>query len=380
MGKNKDFIGQSDSWASWLQRIKEIIDGDRAFWGWTLMTFASSFIAPIKSILGLPLTIILFTGAGAAIFLIVSLLWKEFNHKRELKKEEEISDIKLNCDRAKKIDGILIRATNSKPAEQIQLYNHVMVLTRDFPEIKKQRTIEVARKVCGENVTQEQQSTIYTLLEKYEPFRDKVNELLATKGLEAIKKNLLSKQSVEFLSSITDEDLEILKRQFRYVLRLPHLDVSQDLGIYNYDLSIDDKYDLGIGDNLQNILLKENGLIHLESYYLRFFGDVWIGEIDSRAGFYKINGSHVIGDIDSKKRWNLQIETKVENAQEHQILFRNYACLSQIGIEIFNLLKDELEPTPSEYLNKLVEYLAKFYPAVTFTLMEKTQLLENDNS
>jgi hypothetical protein len=120
---------------------------------------------------------------------MVSLLWKAFYDNKEVKKEETISDIKLNYNSAKEVDEIMISATNSKPFEQIQLSNQVMVLIRDFPEIKKQRTIEVARKICGENVTQAQQSTIYTLLEKYEPFRNKVvNELLAIKGLAAIKK------------------------------------------------------------------------------------------------------------------------------------------------------------------------------------------------
>lgn len=396
MGKNKDFIGQSDSWASWLQRIKEIIDGDRTFWGWTLMTFVSSFIAPIKSILGLPLTIILFTGAGAAIFLIVSLLWKEFNHKRELKKEEESSDIKLNCDRAKEIDGILIRATNSKPVEQIQLYNQAMILMRDFPEIKKQRTIEVARKFCGENVTQEQQSTIYTLLEKYEPFRDKVNEILATKGLEAIKKNLLSKQSVEFLSSITDKDLESLKKQFKYVLKIPHEDdksdvSSQDLAIWLFE-----------NDNtkIQNLLIRERGLFLLESYHIKFYGNVWLGEGTRISTYILKNSLDIIDNIDSNGLFKIQIAIKEkeqpkkgqlatlhspltgseDETHKSKVQFAAYVCLGDMGMEIFNLLKDELEPTPSEYLNELIVFWSKANPQFDFKLISEPKLITDDNT
>lgn len=143
-------------------------------------------------------------------------------------------------------------------------------------------------------------------------------------------------------------------------------------GIYSYHLSDN--------DNLQNILLKEDGLIHLESCSLRFYGDVWIGENGSRSSYYKINDSHVTSDIDGKGRWNLQIGTKAENSKEQQISFQAYSCLSQIGIEIFNLLKDEIEPTSSEYLNNLVEHWSKIYPTATFKLVEKTHLLENANS
>lgn len=279
--------------------------------------------------------------------------------------------MKADFEKESEIVKFISMASLTNPNEEAIFSTKLMMFAALMPEAKRSLVEQVAKTRIGENATQSQKSAIHTLLGRFDPFSEKVNSLIP-RILEAIKNKSISKQSVEFLSSISDEDLEILKRQFRYVLRLPHLDVSQDLGIYNYELSKD--------DNLQNILLKENGLIHLESCSLRFYGDVWIGENGTRSSYYKINGSHVIGDIDSKKRWNLQIETKAENPKEQQIFFHSYTCLSQIGMEVFNLLKDELEPIPSEYLNKLVEYLAKLYPTVTFKLMEKTQLLENDNS
>ena len=314
-------------------------------------------------------------------FLLISCLWvallilvdryKLAKQRRKNEKECNQHQTKEDSTQKQEIIRLISIAPLGNTMEQASLSMRLEMLAPLMSESTRSLVEEIARTKIGENATQSQKSAIRSLLEGLDPFSKKVNSLIP-RILEGIKNRSISKQAIVFLSSITDDDLEILKRQFRYVLCLPHLDVSQDLGIYNYDLSIDDK--------LQNILLKENGLIHLESCSLRFFGDVWIGENGSRSSYYKINGSHVIGDIDSKKRWNLQIETKVENAQEQQILFHAYTCLSQIGIEIFNLLKDELEPTPSEYLNKLVEYLAKLYPTVTFKLMEKTQLLENDNS
>lgn len=385
-------IDISDSIASWLQRIF----GDKIFAGGTIMSFAASFLAPMISTFGLAATVILITGLGSSTFLLLSLLRKELSYKRELKKEEEISDIKLNCDRAKEIDGILIRATNSKPVEQIQLYNQAMILMRDFPEIKKQRTIEVARKFCGENVTQEQQSTIYTLLEKYEPFRDKVNELLATKGLEAIKKNLLSKQSVEFLSSITDKDLESLKKQFKYVLKIPHEDdksdvSSQDLAIWLFENG---------NTRTQNLLIRERGLFLLESYHIKFYGNVWLGECTRTSTYILKKSLGLIDNIDSNGLFKIQIAVK-EKAQPEQgqlatlhspltgsedethkskVQFAAYVCLGDIGMEIFNLLKDELEPTPSEYLNELIVFWSKANPQFDFKLISEPKLITDDNT
>ncbi len=359
------------------------------------MSFISSLFAPVAAILGWPATIIIITSLSSSSVLLLLSFWKEFNHKRELRKEEEISDIKLNCDRAKEIDGILIKATNSKPVEQIQLYNQAMILIRDFPEIKKQRTIEVARKICGENVTQEQQSTIYTLLEKYEPFRDKVNELLATKGLEAIKKGRLSKQSVEFLSSITDGDLEILKKQFKYVLQLPHqskkLDlVSKDLAIWRFE-NINDL-------TVQDFLLEEKGLMHLESYHIKFYGDIWIGENDRASSHTPQNEQENINDIDAKGLNILQINTKNTKPKQDEIeelalsinnpsldrkttiVFSAYVCLSEIGTEIFNLLKDELDPPPSEYLKELIICWNRSNPHFDFKLISEPKLITNDNA
>ena len=380
-------VEKSDSWASWLERLQNFVVGSKIFSGGILMVFASSFITPITSILGLPLTVILFTGTGAAIFLIVSLLWKEFSDNREVKKKERMSDIKLNCERAKEVDGILIRATtNSNPVERIKLYNQAIVLIRDFSEIKKQRTIEIAKTICGEKVTQEQQSIIFTLLEKYEPFRDKINKLLATKGLEAIKNNQLSKQSVEFLSSITDKDLELLKKQFKYVLQLPHQNSRS--GLSSKDLAI--WYFKSNDLEIQDILLEENGLMHLESYHIKFYGDIWIGEGVRGSSHTPQSQQGIIIDIDANGLNAIQFGAKdlkpqkgelvnLNVVQKTAIIFSAYVCLSGIGTEVFNLLKDELDPVPNKYLNELIVYWSKENPQFDLKLISKPKLITNDN-
>ena len=147
-----------------------------------------------------------------------------------------MSIIGLNQERSKEVDRILIKAINCDSTEQLRLYSQVMILMRDFPEMKKQQTEQIAKNICGERPTQEQQSIIYTLLDKYEPFKDKINKLLATKTAEAIKAGSISKRSIEFLSSITDRDLEILKGQFKYILQLPHQNIRS--GLSSKDLVI----------------------------------------------------------------------------------------------------------------------------------------------
>ncbi len=53
------------------------------------ISFISSFFAPVISTLGLPATIIVVTSLGSSPLLVLLLLYKEFNQKKEIKKEEE---------------------------------------------------------------------------------------------------------------------------------------------------------------------------------------------------------------------------------------------------------------------------------------------------
>jgi hypothetical protein len=115
------------------------------------MSLTSSFFAPVISVFGLPATIIIITGLSSSSFFLLLLVWNEFNQRREIRKNE----IELNCRRDEKIDNILLEATTLEPVEKIQLYNQVVILTRDFPQIKKSRTEEMAKEICGQNATQE---------------------------------------------------------------------------------------------------------------------------------------------------------------------------------------------------------------------------------
>ncbi len=335
-------------------------------------SFISSLFAPVAAVFGWPATIIMITSLASSSVLLLLSFCKEFCESGKLRSEKKRKDIefedKIRCDIITISDKRALGEITKDQAKKM-IEARVAFVEEEIKAIKPIMTV-----LCGGDgeYSKNDYDKFYSLWKNFQPLQTNVANLLLTRAAPKIPTGEISKQTIEFLSSITDGDLEILKRQFRYVLRLPHLDVSQDLGIYNYELNKD--------DNLQNILLKENDLIHLESCSLRFYGDVWIGENGTRSSYYKIKGSHIIENIDSKQSWNLQIATKAENPKEQQIQFHSYTCLSQIGIEVFNLLKDELESTSPEYLNKLVEYWVKIYPTATFKLVAKTQLLEHDNT
>ena len=93
---------------------------------------------------------------------------KKINNE-ELKRKQEDIDIELNKEREQKIDDILIQAISSE--NSIVLYKQCMILARGMPEYKKKITEDTARQICGENATEEQKSTIYTLLDMYEADR-----------------------------------------------------------------------------------------------------------------------------------------------------------------------------------------------------------------
>lgn len=133
---------------------------------------------------------------------------KKINNE-ELKRKQEDIDIELNKEREQKIDDILIQAISSE--NSIVLYKQCMILARGMPEYKKKITEDTARQICGENATEEQKSTIYTLLDMYEADRlleievathqakiEVLNELIEEQKNYLLKKTLLIVQNILF--------------------------------------------------------------------------------------------------------------------------------------------------------------------------------------
>lgn len=214
--------------ASWAQRIF----GDRIFIfaGGTILSLASSFFAPAISTFGLPATIILITGLGAITFLLLSLLWREHKENKGLRKAKEKKKVefedKIRCDIIVISDKCAVGEINLDQARKM-IEARMAFLAEEIKEIKP-----VMKVLCGGDgeYSKDDYDKFYSLWKNFQPLQKNVANLLLTRAAPRIPIGEISKQAIKFLCSITDDDLETLKRQFRYVLRLPHLDVSQDLG------------------------------------------------------------------------------------------------------------------------------------------------------
>jgi hypothetical protein len=319
----------------------------------------------------LPLTIILFTGGGAALFLIVSLLWREYKENKGIKNAKE----KKNIDFEDKIRGEIIDISDQRALGKIDIDQAKKMievrLAFAAEEIKAMKPVMIA--LCGGNgeYSKDDYDKFYSLWKNFQPLQTNVANLLLTRAAPKIPTGEISKQTIEFLSSITDGDLEVLKKQFKYVLRLPHQDTktdisSKDLAIWHFEDS---------NSRIQNLLLKENGLMHIESYHIRFYGDIWVGEATRASAYLLKDKTDVICDIDNKET-ALQIcykQEPVKGMVVNPIVFPSYVCLSGVGMEIFNLLKDEIESPPQEYLNSVIKYWGTENPQYNFSLIEKTK-------
>lgn len=257
--------------------------------------------------------------------------------------------------------------TTSQPHELPQKYQQVLVLSRDMSEVKKRSVELTAERICGPNVTQDQQSIIYTIFDKFEPFREKINQLLfGEKCADMIKDNKISKQTITFLSSITDGDLEILKEQFKYVNRqaaIPAYNNIRDLFKLN---------ERDCGD------------------VLKFHKDIWIGEgVASRKAVldwkikeissdgtvvilnndYEYNEENLEGNRDrniellkqgkfpftqiGKKTICIPHQNKPFELRFQWLCFTQ---LTEIGRELYQLLQDEIKPMPDDFINNVFEY------------------------
>lgn len=177
----------------------------------------------------------------------------------------------------------------------------------------------------------------------------------------------ISKETIDFIASITDEKLQILKKIFRYVL---------NGGILNYKNIIQD--------------FQEMNFCQPHSDNIKFLNRIFINQ-DLKKGFnYKLETDEVEGilrwknvslDEESlKKLTNIQglhelkkffekdfkftifstnkikfyITKKPINAGITEFIMICFAILTEIGVEMYSLLEDEIESYPIEYLDAII--------------------------
>ena len=177
----------------------------------------------------------------------------------------------------------------------------------------------------------------------------------------------ISKETIDFIASITDEKLQILKKIFRYVL---------NGGILNYKNIIQD--------------FQEMNFCQPHSDNIKFLNRIFINQ-DLKKGFnYKLETDEVEGilrwknvslDEESlKKAMNIEgplelkkflekdfkftifstnkikfyITKKPINAGITEFNMKCFAILTEIGVEMYSLLEDEIESYPIEYLDAII--------------------------
>jgi hypothetical protein len=177
----------------------------------------------------------------------------------------------------------------------------------------------------------------------------------------------ISKETIDFIAGITDEKLQILKKIFRYVL---------NGGILNYKNIIQD--------------FQEMNFCQAHSDNLKFSNRIFVNQ-DAKKGYnYKLETAEVVGILSwknatlneesLKKAMNIEGLLELKKFLEKDFKFtifstnkikfyitkqpvsagtielnmKCFAILTEIGVEMYSLLEDEIESYPIEYLDAIV--------------------------
>lgn len=300
------------------------------------------FIGAIANKIGWQFSVILGYWAGliTLIFcLIVIFIYKYaklyFNNK-QIKREEEQSLITSNNEAENQIN-IVIEKMAKNELTQEQGRAQALMFARNFGNIRMQNLENSLNQFCSaiypnQTLSNNQKDILYSLLEqKYKPFRMAINILVENKILPLIPQNLISKQTVNFINNITDEDLEIIKTQFMYV--------SGKKGILYYEKIIDEIM------TPCNLWLTQIDMIK--------FQEIW-GDV-----FNVVTGK--VLNVSSKTTISLSFKSnsfiKIENISNITKEIKYFITLNQIGTELYELLKDEIQNTPITYVQKCTDYI-----------------------
>ncbi len=172
--------------------------------------------------------------------------------------------------------------------------------------------------------------------------RQKEVKILLKKAAKKINSQELSisKEAIDFITSITDEKLKTLKEMFRYVVGngiLEYKDVAQDF------------------DN--------RGFCQPSTDNIKFLGSIFVNQ-DSAGGkaYYQqleaiTSDRYLVLDKEKIKFYatKLPISTGIIT-----IKLVCLAILTDVGAEMYSLLKDEIENYPDDYLKAIVEQYKNF--------------------
>ena len=177
----------------------------------------------------------------------------------------------------------------------------------------------------------------------------------------------ISKETIDFIAGITDEKLQILKKIFRYVL---------NGGILNYKNVIQD--------------FQKMNFCQAHSDNLKFSNRIFVNQDANKGYNYKLETVEVLGILSwknatlneesFKKAMNIEGPLELKKFLEKDFKFtifstnkikfyitkqpvsagtielnmKCFAILTEIGVEMYSLLEDEIESYPIEYLDAII--------------------------
>jgi hypothetical protein len=182
------------------------------------------------------------------------------------------------------------------------------------------------------NLSGEAEDVIIEILKEFKPNRVKVNALF-NKLIEEMKLGrVCSLQLVQFLNSITDADLDLIKEQFSY-----------------------------IGVNLFGIFYSPIAQEKLVKNFNLEFPQIWS---NLNLGGQVVGTNIIVYNISSSITERFTFKSKfciyIMNTDKKQaIAIPNLCILNHIGLELYNILEDEIPDTPLDYIEDFAEHINK---------------------
>lgn len=336
-----------------------------------------SYFSPAFDFFGYPL-IIAWVFIMLCLWLCAWYWWSYIKHSLHSKKQMSV----IEMDREKSYDTLVLTDLATLNAtDETNIADHTKELAtlktyfpfiKTFPEETSKQIIkylaytELGVETLNQDtpLTNTQYDRMGDVLDGYLSYRqEEVKELLKKIGqnIAEDKECRISKKAIEFLSSITATDLGILKKQFKYVRRA---------GIEYFDSIID-------------FIKKVDSDAVSSSYSLKFYGDIWKDEYLDGGGKcmkYKKEqfGYCELVEISGKQYSNVYAlmlnggyNTTMIIPEQHYAQFNGiemlyYVNLTDVGMEVYGLLKGEIKKTPIEFAEKHMQHLRKKYPNCQF--------------
>jgi hypothetical protein len=313
--------------------------------GASILVFSKGIIEQIGWAVSIVLAywagLITLTLCGIAIFIYKYI--KLYFSKQEVDKEERLSKIRIAENTAnsnleiKKEMAIATHNSTLEITKEVRLRTVNDIRENKQPTARQVSMVkfyapELAECYKGEyDLSGDATCVVEEIFKEFKRDRPKINTLLSKVMKKLENKESVSLKLVTFINGITDGDLEIIKKQFSFVM---------DSGIL-------------MCDNIDEDFMIPNNLWATQIYDIKFL-ELWVNVKE------KIT---IVDPGTGVLKKFLNYTFSVTNFATHMQSIDLFVCLSEIGFEFYNAIKDELDDMPIEYARKVVDYINKKSPS-----------------